>query len=123
MRKPATRLLAIGLFFLVRSFWSGGVWAQQAATQPNLAHPDSSKPDSGKAAQSEPVDTLKVDVKLVNVYVTVTDAHGAPIAGLTKDNFIVQEDGHDQKISVFDKESAVPLSIALAIDTSLSTRH
>jgi Ca-activated chloride channel family protein len=64
-----------------------------------------------------------VDVKLVNVYVTVTDAHGAPVAGLTKENFIVNEDGHEQKIAVFDKESAVPLSIALAIDTSLSTRH
>jgi Ca-activated chloride channel homolog len=67
--------------------------------------------------------TLKVDVKLVNVYVTVTDAQGGPVAGLKKDNFTVEEDGHKQTISVFDKESAVPLSIALAIDTSLSTRH
>jgi Ca-activated chloride channel family protein len=73
--------------------------------------------------QSGPGDTLKVDVKLVNVYVTVTDAHGAPVAGLKKENFSVQEDGKEQSISVFDKESAVPLSIALAIDTSLSTRH
>lgn len=67
--------------------------------------------------------TLKVDVKLVNVYVTVTNAQGGPIAGLKKENFTVREDGHEQTISVFDKESAVPLSIALAIDTSLSTRH
>jgi Ca-activated chloride channel family protein len=72
---------------------------------------------------SAPETTLKVDVKLVNVYVTVTDAHGAPVAGLKKDNFSLQEDGRGQTISVFDKESAVPLSIALAIDTSLSTRH
>jgi Ca-activated chloride channel family protein len=73
--------------------------------------------------QSEPEATLKVDVKLVNVYATVTDAHGAPVAGLKKENFTVQEDGREQTIAVFDKESAVPLSIALAIDTSLSTRH
>src|SRR5271154_1179145 len=72
---------------------------------------------------TEPVTTLKVDVKLVNVYVTVTDARGGPVAGLKKENFTVQEDGRDQTISVFDKESAGPLSIALAIDTSLSTRH
>jgi Ca-activated chloride channel family protein len=72
---------------------------------------------------TEPETTLKVDVKLVSVYVTVTDAHGAPVAGLQKENFLVQEDGREQKISVFDKESALPLSIALAIDTSLSTRH
>ena len=62
-------------------------------------------------------------MKLVNVYVTVTNAQGGPVAGLKKDNFTLQEDGRDQTISVFDKESAVPLSIALAIDTSLSTRH
>src|SRR5271154_3412441 len=72
---------------------------------------------------TEPVTTLKVDVKLVNVYVTVTDARGGPVAGLKKENFTVQEDGRDQTISVFDRESALPLSIALAIDTSLSTRH
>ncbi len=72
---------------------------------------------------NEPPSTLKVDVKLVNVYVTVTDAHGGPVGGLKKENFTLQEDGRDQTISVFDKESAVPLSIALAIDTSLSTRH
>jgi len=78
---------------------------------------------AAKQSTPEPETTLKVDVKLVNVYVTVTDAHGAPVGGLKKENFVVQEDGREQKISVFDKESALPLSIALAIDTSLSTRH
>jgi Ca-activated chloride channel family protein len=63
-----------------------------------------------------------VDVKLVNVFVTVTDGRGAPVAGLGKDDFEVQEEGKAQKISVFDKESALPLSIVLDIDTSLSTR-
>ena len=81
------------------------------------------KPAPSKQSTSESPSTLKVDVKLVNVYVTVTNAHGGPVAGLKKENFIVQEDGRDQTISVFDRESAVPLSIALAIDTSLSTRH
>src|SRR5437870_2278085 len=66
--------------------------------------------------------TFKVNVKLVNVFVTVTDQHGAPIASMKKDNFELREDGKEQKISVFDKESALPLSIVLAVDTSLSTR-
>jgi Ca-activated chloride channel family protein len=66
--------------------------------------------------------TIKVDVKLVNVFVTVTDQHGAPVANLQKDNFALLEDGKLQKISVFDRESALPLSIVLDIDTSLSTR-
>jgi len=40
----------------------------------------------------EPDTTFKVDVKLVNVFVTVTDEHGAPIAGLKKENFDLLED-------------------------------
>ncbi|HYL15484.1 MAG TPA: VWA domain-containing protein [Terriglobales bacterium] len=67
--------------------------------------------------------TLKVDVKLVNVFVTVTDDHGAPVANLKKENFTLQEDGREQKVAVFDRESALPLSIVLALDTSLSTRR
>src|ERR1700758_4453102 len=66
--------------------------------------------------------TLKVDVKLVNVFVTVTDARGAPVPNLQKENFTLKEDGREQKIAVFAKESALPLSIVLAVDTSLSTR-
>lgn len=70
----------------------------------------------------EPGATLKIDVKLVNVFVTVTDSHGSPVASLQKENFRLKEDGKEQKIAVFDRESALPLSIVLAIDTSLSTR-
>lgn len=67
-------------------------------------------------------DTVKVDVKLVNIFVTVTDSHGAPVTSLAKENFQLQENGKDKKIAVFDRESAIPLSIALSVDTSLSTR-
>src|SRR5271154_4320442 len=74
------------------------------------------------AAAQEPETTLKVDVKLVNVFVTVTDAHGAPVPNLQKENFLLKEDGKEQKIAIFDKESALPLSIVLGVDTSLSTR-
>ncbi len=70
----------------------------------------------------EPETTIKVDVKLVNVFVTVTDARGAPVANLQKENFLLKEDGKEQKISIFSRESALPLSIVLAVDTSLSTR-
>lgn len=67
--------------------------------------------------------TVRVDVKLVNVFATVTDQHGSPIANLKQDNFLLKEDGRDQKISVFARESALPLSIVVAVDTSLSTRR
>lgn len=91
-----------------------------------LCVPGRAQQSAAKPAQeppNQPATTLKVDVKLVNVFVTVTDDHGSPIAGLFKENFALKEDDHEQKIAVFDKESALPLSIALAVDTSLSTRH
>ena len=69
-----------------------------------------------------PETTIKVDVKLVNVFVTVTNARGAPVANLQKENFVLKEDGKEQKIAIFSRESALPLSIVLAVDTSLSTR-
>ncbi len=77
---------------------------------------------SNQATIQAPDTTFKVDVKLVNVFVAVTDEHGSPVAGLKKENFELQEDGKPQMISVFDKESALPLSIVMDIDTSLSTR-
>jgi Ca-activated chloride channel homolog len=120
MRKPAKSVLLIGLFFV-----SCGLWAQQTAGQPNQPQqqsPPQQKP-TNQEPQSEPTTTIRVDVNLINVFVTVTDEHGAPIGGLTKENFALKEDGREQKIAVFDKESALPISIALAIDTSLSTRH
>src|SRR5258708_17189166 len=67
--------------------------------------------------------TLRVNVRLVNVFATVTDSHGAPVASLTKTDFRVLGDGVLQNISVFDRESELPLSIVLAVDTSESTRR
>lgn len=74
------------------------------------------------SAQDDRGTTFKVDVKLVNVFVTVTDQQGAPIGNLTKDNFTLKEDGVVQKIAVFSKESELPISIVLAVDTSSSTK-
>ena len=114
MRKPATILLLIGWLVPICGLWAQETTAGQDPAQQTPPHSQS---------QSEPTTTLRVDVKLVSVFVTVTDAHGAPIGGLTRDNFVLKEDDREQRIAVFDKESALPLSIALAIDTSLSTRH
>ncbi len=79
-------------------------------------------PGTSQGRGSEDPNTLRVNVRLVNVFATVTDAHGAPISDLSKEDFRLLEDGVPQTISVFDRESEIPLSIVLAIDTSESTR-
>ncbi|HEV8047204.1 MAG TPA: VWA domain-containing protein [Terriglobales bacterium] len=100
-------------------------WASGGSTPSKTNSTDSRSnpsPDNAAISAQSPETTLKVDVKLVNVFVTVTDEHGAPVAGLKKENFTLLEDGKPQTISMFDKESALPLSIVLDVDTSLSTR-
>ena len=88
------------------------------------AHAQVGAPSGGDTQKSQrPEATFRVNVRLVNVFATVTDEHGAPVAGLTKDDFSVFEDGFLQSIRVFGQESELPLSIALAVDTSLSTQR
>ena len=48
---------------------------------------------------------LHVEVKLVSVFVNVTDQNGAIVGGLTKDDFHVAEDGRPQEIAVFERQS------------------
>jgi Ca-activated chloride channel family protein len=62
--------------------------------------------------------TLHVDVKLVNIFVNVTDRHGLVVGDLTKDDFALTEDGRPQKIQLFERQSELPLNVTLAIDTS-----
>lgn len=59
-------------------------------------------------------------VNLVNVPVTVIDANGAPVGGLRARDFQLTELGRPQVIRVFQHDASRPLSIVLAMDTSLS---
>ena len=58
-------------------------------------------------------------VNVVEVYATVTDARGVPVTGLTKEDFVVTEDGAVQQISTF-AAGEFPLSAAVALDRSFS---
>jgi len=66
--------------------------------------------------------TFHVDVRLVNIFVNVTDKNGSIVGGLTKDDFAVFEDNWPQQIALFERQSEVPLNLTLAIDTSGSVR-
>jgi Ca-activated chloride channel homolog len=66
-------------------------------------------------AQNTP---LHVEVKLVNVFVGVTDQNGAIVGGLTRDDFSLSEDGRVQQIAIFERHSNMPLNLTMAIDTS-----
>lgn len=77
---------------------------------------------SALRAQQISVPTLKVESRLVTVFVNVTDKNGAIVSGLDKQDFAVFEDGRPQKIAVFERQSSLPLAITIAIDTSGSVK-
>ena len=58
-------------------------------------------------------------VNLVEVYATVTDRLGQPVAGLTASDFRIAEDGVRQSLSAF-AGGEFPLSIAIGLDRSFS---
>src|ERR1017187_10736611 len=62
--------------------------------------------------------TLHMNVKLVSVFVNVTDPNGAIVGGLTREDFALAEDGRPQQIALFERQSELPLNLTLAIDTS-----
>ncbi|MBY0505279.1 MAG: VWA domain-containing protein [Bryobacteraceae bacterium] len=65
--------------------------------------------------------TIRVNVKLVRVQVTVKSAQGEPVGGLKREDFAVEDKGVPQEIAIFERSTAQPLSVSLLIDTSLST--
>ena len=75
-------------------------------------------PNSGQSASDISGPVLHMDVKLVSVFTNVTDATGAIVGGLTRDDFSITEDGRPQRVAVFERQSALPLNLVLAIDTS-----
>lgn len=74
-------------------------------------------------AQNEPKSdepTFSSDVQVVNLLATVRDKNHAILRDLTKDDFQVLENGHPQTIRYFTRETDLPLTIGLMVDTSMS---
>jgi VWFA-related protein len=72
-------------------------------------------------AQDETV--FSTNVKVVNVLATVRTKKGALVGDLGKDDFSLAEDGHPQAIRYFSRETDLPLTIGLMVDTSGSQRR
>jgi len=64
--------------------------------------------------------TIRVNVRLVRSLVTVKDQNGALIGSLNKEDFAVYDNGVQQEVAVFERQTEQPLSIALMLDTSAS---
>lgn len=99
--KPVTRALVFTLNFAL-------------ATYPAFGQEQASK---------DSVSTIAVDVNVVTLPVTVRDKKGQIVRDLTKDDFVLQEDGKPQAIKYFSQEANLPLTLGLLVDTSWSQRE
>jgi Ca-activated chloride channel family protein len=68
------------------------------------------------------VTTLQVTTRVVEISAVVKSKNGQPEGGLTKDDFILKQDGKLQPIRYFSQGSDLPLTLALMVDTSGSQR-
>jgi VWFA-related protein len=114
MRKTfALRILtgAIALLSLL-----AGTLSLHAQAMPKLA----GTPDESTQNESEDksMDTLKVNVDVVQLFFNVKDKKGGLIPNLTKNDFEIAEDGKPQAIKYFTAESNLPLTLGILIDAS-----
>lgn len=72
-------------------------------------------------AISQDAPPIRVNVQLVRVLATVRDPSGALVGSLEKTDFTVRDNGVGQQISVFERQTDQPLSVAILIDNSGST--
>jgi VWFA-related protein len=64
--------------------------------------------------------TFSTDVRVVSLFATVHDRDGRVVKDLNQEDFVLQEDGRPQTIRYFSRESNLPLTLGLLVDTSRS---
>jgi VWFA-related protein len=86
--------------------------------------PHSTVPHQEVEKDQDQEPTIKVDVNLVNVLYSVkAKKGGALIPNLEKSDFTILEDGKEQKIQNFTRETNLPITLGLLIDVSLSQEN
>ena len=97
---------------------AAGLGSGARSSPQNQSSPDQSSPEQSSRDQS--METLKVNVDVVQLFFNVKDKKGGLIPSLTKDDFELSEDGQPQTIKYFAAESDLPLTLGILIDTSAS---
>jgi VWFA-related protein len=68
--------------------------------------------------QAAQVPTLRVDVPLAQIIVTVTDSKGRLVTDLRRGDFTVEVDGAPHDIAVFTQDADTPIALGLLLDMS-----
>ena len=90
-----------------------------AAETRRTGQPPSLPEPKGSSSSAE---TIRIDTQLVNLNVKAVDKQGSPLLTLTKDDFVIYEDGVRQEVTHFEPVNA-PINLVLVLDLSGSTRQ
>jgi VWFA-related protein len=112
--RPFRLLLALVLLLL---------FVSKAPIFPNQASDDGSQSSGTELPEKLSSQTYRVSVNLVNVICSVydVDTHSF-VTSLTREDFEIYEDGEKQVIENFARETDMPLTIAMLVDTSQSVK-
>ena len=72
-------------------------------------------------AQEQP--SYSVEVDIVPIIATVRNDDGQLVADLSREDFVLEEEGRRQEIEYFAREADLPLTIGLLVDSSMSQRR
>jgi len=108
--RPSTGYLRIAGFILSAFCLNGQIVSVVPRNRP-AAHPE-----------ELPRSTFRLDVKLIEIPVSVNDLRDRPVLGLPQSRFRLFEDEAEQQIVSFSRTDA-PLSAGLVFDTSRSMRN
>jgi Ca-activated chloride channel family protein len=93
--------------------------AFQAAAQ---FKPAITPPTPAQQTEQAQVPLYSAKVNLARLLVSVRDRQGAIVTNLNKEDFRVTDSGVEQQVAVFERNTSLPLSVAILMDTSGSTK-
>ncbi len=113
--QKAKNLLLIGAAFAGAAALAAGAAGSLRRGAPAQAQQPQDKPGQGA--------TIRTQVNLVNIFATVRDKSKRIVTDLKQEDFRVFEDNREEKIAFFTKETALPITVGLMIDTSGSEQN
>lgn len=114
-------VLSIGLLFVATALFGWNFTeAQQQQTPQKQSAPSPTVTPEVIEEEDEPI---KIDTELVNVLFTAQDKDRRLMTNLKKEDVRILEDGQPQEIFTFARQTDLPLSIAIVIDTSQSQQR
>jgi VWFA-related protein len=70
--------------------------------------------------QSQDQPSFSVEVDVVQILASVRDSSGRLVSDLEKEAFVLEEEGRPQEIRYFSRETDLPLTLGLLVDSSMS---